>query len=862
MGVQSSLLGPNSGGASAVSAASVPFWRRGPEGGCSFEEMAEEAHEEDSPMLLHCSLTEPQPATLSSPLPSAEKGADLASSPEQRLPTMEQGGGADSAAAAASAGAGEKTFMAGAPRKLDDKAASLLESWAAAPKTVGPRAAYAATAGTVQLQVRNTFLEVRDSDEEGQDEGKPHVGAPRAKYRHRRVISEPQQPLSVQLAGDAGVPFGLDGFAVGALPSSGSRRAPRMSDRSQKSVTIDEGDGRSDSESEKEAGLLTVGLGTTGATGATATSGRDGSGRYARPKLNHLQTATWSNADLDDFGSTPPPPGVAGGLQGSTAVRHGMREAPEDPAAAQMPPVGNCGHLPSGAAQPAQLLPPGSTPWQTQLPMAGGAAYGAPAASYPAPASSPANMQQALNALLAQWCRPGLSPEQLAVTANIAASAFAGGFEAGARAMAATSLPMQPPLGHTMPAPSTPPPPAREATVTPPPVGLPPPPVGVAFDSPQNAEKPASGQPGGSKRPVPCKWFSRGTCKFGRDCRFAHTATAGATKRSNSSTGARAAEVSERVCDRGSAMAAGRVPLPAGATKSSRSPSPLVARGDSKTSMTSMQAASDASGSRTASPQSSSPPAPMTPGPVPREASPQPVGPVRKPVRALRQQQQPRQKPAAAGAAARGGAQNKMPEGDLGASSPAEVDTNSDDDFDEENGAFEDGAGGRSSCHIIWCDHRAFKADSEQLKVSLKEACASRGPPAMAVSVKGHKTAEKCMRLLRKKRQARERSQAARPACIYLVSYANALPLVPYLAELRKTGRNQDFVAVVVFCDLCGSKGRESAQRLVRDYDGMLLTYVATTWEEAAWSVAEASARAREACAIVPAGAATSPEYI
>merc|ERR1712232_397411 len=94
------------------------------------------------------------------------------------------------------------------------------------------------------------------------------------------------------------------------------------------------------------------------------------------------------------------------------------------------------------------------------------------------------------------------------------------------------------------------------------------------------------------------------------------------------------------------------------------------------------------------------------------------------------------------------------------------------DDADA-SGLDDDDEGSRTDpCHVIWVDPRAFKDDSEKLRLELQAS-------ANGVAVKAHKTAEKCMRLLRKKRASRERSQQVRPVAIYLVSWANAPTLVP-----------------------------------------------------------------------------------
>lgn len=88
-----------------------------------------------------------------------------------------------------------------------------------------------------------------------------------------------------------------------------------------------------------------------------------------------------------------------------------------------------------------------------------------------------------------------------------------------------------------------------------------------------------------------------------------------------------------------------------------------------------------------------------------------------------------------------------------------------------------------AGCVVIWCDHLAFKDDSVALRARLDSAT--------GLPTKAHKTAEKCIRLLRKKRNAK-----ARPLSVFLVSFANAPPLARYLS----TADHVD-AKLVVLCD-------------------------------------------------------------
>jgi hypothetical protein len=128
-----------------------------------------------------------------------------------------------------------------------------------------------------------------------------------------------------------------------------------------------------------------------------------------------------------------------------------------------------------------------------------------------------------------------------------------------------------------------------------------------------------------------------------------------------------------------------------------------------------------------------------------------------------------------------------------------------------------------SACHLIWCDHRAFKDSSSQLKQQLE----SRSGAA----VKTHKTADNCIRLFRKKQRAQ-----GRPPCIILVSWTNASALLQYLKE---AGSHVN-AKVVVLCDARSCRKGDTVDDFSANYPN--LWSVATTWEESLDSVCNAIA--------------------
>jgi len=129
----------------------------------------------------------------------------------------------------------------------------------------------------------------------------------------------------------------------------------------------------------------------------------------------------------------------------------------------------------------------------------------------------------------------------------------------------------------------------------------------------------------------------------------------------------------------------------------------------------------------------------------------------------------------------------------------------------------------KDRCHMVWCDHRAFKDTSSELKDELERRSNT--------SVKTHKTAENCIRLFRKKQRAQ-----GRPPCVILVSWANAPSLLAYLDQA-----NHVTASVVVLCDARSCRKNESAEELAAQYPNRI-TKVATTWEEAVNAACAAAA--------------------
>eukprot|EP00435_Cladocopium_sp_Y103_P074613 s968_g50.t1 len=134
--------------------------------------------------------------------------------------------------------------------------------------------------------------------------------------------------------------------------------------------------------------------------------------------------------------------------------------------------------------------------------------------------------------------------------------------------------------------------------------------------------------------------------------------------------------------------------------------------------------------------------------------------------------------------------------------------------------------GGDKSHQVFWCDARAFKHEFQGFREELESA--------IGVAAKSHKTAEKCMRLLKKKQRVQaergRRFQKARPL-IFLVSWANAQELVEFLQEAQ----HMPPMKVVVLCDTNGPRTRATAERWAREMP--VVETVAATWPEAVKSV-------------------------
>lgn len=154
----------------------------------------------------------------------------------------------------------------------------------------------------------------------------------------------------------------------------------------------------------------------------------------------------------------------------------------------------------------------------------------------------------------------------------------------------------------------------------------------------------------------------------------------------------------------------------------------------------------------------------------------------------------------------------------------SDASSNSDCDSDRADGDREASGKGQYNCHVVWCDQRAFKEASEELKKELERA--------IKIPVRAHKTAEKCMRLIQKKKRNLENRQA-RPPTVFLISWANAPTLVPYLCEV-----SEQSTKVIVLCDLCGCRGRDHARRWSRHFP--LVDCVADSWQQAVEQVAVA----------------------
>mmetsp|Transcript_4291 Transcript_4291/g.8361 ORF Transcript_4291/g.8361 Transcript_4291/m.8361 type:complete len:863 (-) Transcript_4291:98-2686(-) len=122
---------------------------------------------------------------------------------------------------------------------------------------------------------------------------------------------------------------------------------------------------------------------------------------------------------------------------------------------------------------------------------------------------------------------------------------------------------------------------------------------------------------------------------------------------------------------------------------------------------------------------------------------------------------------------------------------------------------------------IFWCDQRAFKDSAAPLKMELATQS--------GVPVKTYRTADMCMRLLRKKRHWQGKDVAR----LFLVSWANAQVLVPYLNESQHIAAK-----VIVLCDTCGTRGCNKAEAWVQQFPFVIA--VASTWPQAVSALREA----------------------
>jgi len=127
-----------------------------------------------------------------------------------------------------------------------------------------------------------------------------------------------------------------------------------------------------------------------------------------------------------------------------------------------------------------------------------------------------------------------------------------------------------------------------------------------------------------------------------------------------------------------------------------------------------------------------------------------------------------------------------------------------------------------AACHVVWCDHRAFKDTSSGLKAQLEAE--------VQLPVKAHKSAENVIRLLRKKQRAQ-----GRPPCVFVVSWANAGALLPFLNEFQQVSAK-----VVVLCDARGGRRQDGSDEMFSQYP--FVEKVAGSWTEAVHAAGKAVA--------------------
>lgn len=121
---------------------------------------------------------------------------------------------------------------------------------------------------------------------------------------------------------------------------------------------------------------------------------------------------------------------------------------------------------------------------------------------------------------------------------------------------------------------------------------------------------------------------------------------------------------------------------------------------------------------------------------------------------------------------------------------------------------------------LIWCDERAFKQQSSVLKTQLEQEA--------NVTVKAHKSAEKCIRSLQKKQKGGDKKHSTnpkKPRIVVLTSWANASTLVPYISELAAVA------ACIVSCvGETSQRVKDSAVEWCAHFP--IVTAVTGTWEE------------------------------
>lgn len=135
---------------------------------------------------------------------------------------------------------------------------------------------------------------------------------------------------------------------------------------------------------------------------------------------------------------------------------------------------------------------------------------------------------------------------------------------------------------------------------------------------------------------------------------------------------------------------------------------------------------------------------------------------------------------------------------------------------DTESISSESACGKSALCQVIWCDQRAFKTASAPLKASLEDR--------IGQSVKAHKSADKCLRFLRKKQHVQ-----GRPPCVFLLSFSNAPQLLEQFDTLQHLVKG-----VVVLVDRSRNTVEEAREKLGGLYRHAIFV---SSWPEAADAV-------------------------